>query len=268
MKNMLMDQIKEYGIEGAGGAAPVVDPAKPAEPVVDDLGYAQVDPVPVEPIVAPEPAKVEPVVEEVKDPATGYIEDPAKVVEPAKPAEPAKVEDPAKPAEPAKVDDPAPSKDFELKNIDGLLANELEEIKSFAKKHGVTQEVAQALVDLKQDEVKKLDVAFEAQKVEAKANKERIRGEHIKELKDDPDFGGEKFDASVKKAEKVLGEYMPNTKKQLTKEGGMLPPYVMRDLAKLSDHLYSNKPLVKGEPLIPGQKEGDSKTDSPLDFYV
>jgi len=258
---MLMDQIKEYGVEGGSGDTPPADPPaevpKPDENL-DDLGYEKVEEPKLDPIVKEDPPADPPKEEEIKDPATGYNEDAPK------PPDEKPKEDP--PADPPKTDDPP--KDVELTNVEGLLPNELEGIKTFAKKHGVTQEVAQALVDLKQDEIKKLDDALEAGKVEQKANVERIKGEWHKELKDDPDFGGEKFASSIKKAEKVIEEYMPNLKKELTKHSRMLPPYVMRDLAKLAEHLYTNKPMVKGEPMVPGQNEAESTKDDALEFYV
>ena len=58
---------------------------------------------------------------------------------------------------------------------------------------------------------------------------------------------------------------MPNTKKELTKSGAMLPPWVMRDLAKLAETLYASPKLVQGDPVVPREEVDDE--DAHLAFY-
>jgi len=53
------------------------------------------------------------------------------------------------------------------------------------------------------------------------------------ELETDSEFGGDNYDRNVHHAAQVLNNYMENTKKILTDKGGMLPPSIMKDLAKL-----------------------------------
>jgi hypothetical protein len=46
----------------------------------------------------------------------------------------------------------------------------------------------------------------------------------------------------------------------------MLPPYVMRDLAKLAEHLYKTERLQQGDPPAPAKSKDDE--DSPYAFYT
>jgi hypothetical protein len=181
--------------------------------------------------------------------ATGYDKEPPVIVEEVKPP----------------VVEPPVELGFELKVDEVIPKDEVTKVKEFAKAHGLTQTAAQAYLDLRAGEVKEIATA----QAEAIKNAERevaaTRSKWYSELKADPVFGGEKMQHNVMHVEKVLQEFMPLTKKELTDRGSVLPPYVMRDLAKLAEHLYSTENLIQGEPSIPEKPAGEKR--NPLEYY-
>lgn len=265
MKNFwhrrVLDEVKD-GNQGGSGYAP--EPQGKQDPAAvaatsqtqgdqfDDFGY-RIEPAKTPGAEKPEGdagTKVEPPKEEkIENPATGYGDEP-----PVVPADP-----------PPAEKKPEPVKDELELNVEGVPEAEAAKVREFAKKHGVTKEVAQAMIDERREAVKQV----EAQRAEyEKAMQKRIaetRKQWHDELKNDSQFGGDKFNFHVKRAEKVLEEFMPSTKKVLTERKTMLPPYVMRDLAKLADHLYATEKLVQGEASKPDADEKEN--DDPLNFY-
>lgn len=243
-------------------AAPATPPA-PAAPApppsaeqFDDFGYPKAPPEAApkaeekppgdKPKEAPAP---EP--EKVADPVSGYSG-----------PEP-KVEDPPAPAAP--VAPPAAADDYD-KALEGLPKEELGKIKDFAKKHNVTVDQAKAFGEMRRDELKAQEAAVANFEKEQERLKQQQRATWYKELKADTTFGGENYDHNVLKVEKVLAELMPNTKKVLTEYKAMLPPYVMRDLAKIAEHLFSTEKLVTGNPAV--QEVDDKKADDALSYYT
>ena len=178
---------------------------------------------------------------------TGYEEEPPKVEEPP----------PAKEEPPVKTD-----LGYELK-VEGLPAEEIKTITEFAKANELSQKAAQAFADFRKSQIKSAEEAKVANEKAQLAERDRIRSGWHKELKTDPQFGGEKFANNLLAAEKVVNEFMPHTKKMLTERGSMLPPYVMRDLVKLSEVLHPTQKLVQGDPPAPEETE----EDDPLAFY-
>lgn len=247
-----------------------VTPIKPEEKKLDDNGYQvtseEKKPEEKKPEESIKPVSgytdetkeenIEPKIEKI-DPVSGYAEKVEKKPEEKKPEE-KKVEE--KPEE--------KKTSFEEMKLDteGLLDQELKSIGDFVKKHGVNKDQAQELVDIKKAEIKLYTDEQKNQKIKHDADRKQLRADWKQELKDDPKFGGEKFDHSIQQSEKVLHEFFPGLKKILTERGGMLPPYVMRDLAKLAGHLYSSEKLVQGDPSVPPKKE-EVKEDDPLAFY-
>lgn len=238
-------------------------PANPAVPKaegnndnLDELGYEKTPADPKTPegkeksevdpkakAAAAEPKKVE-------NPGTGYGDEPPKVEE----LPPVVKEEPK--GEPDEID----------KAVGELPKEDAAKVKDFAKKYALTPEQIKAYGDLRRSELKEAAATFERRKQEIENEKVKIRATWHNELKQDKDFGGENFAKSIDQAEKVLEEFMPNTKKHLTEHKTMLPPYVMRDLAKLGIHLYSStENLVHGDPTVP--VESKEKTDDALSFY-
>jgi hypothetical protein len=185
----------------------------------------------------------------VETPATGYGEKDPVVEEP-----------------PA----PAPKKEeidlgYELK-VEGVPEEDVTKLKTFAKQYALSKEAAQAYLDLRKAEHEKYKASVAESEREYEIEKQKVRAEWHRELKNDPAFGGEKFGSNILRAEKVMEEFMPNTKKVLTERKAMLPPYVMRDLAKLADHLYSTERLVQGD--APKPSEPVEEKDDALAFYT
>lgn len=261
--------------EAAGGAgAPETPPKDPAKPPAeqppaakspptegdgdqfDELGYPK---VPAE--KPPEekgkdkagdpPAKTPPEkAPDLKDSASGYGAEPPKVDPPAeKPPE-------TPPAAPDDLD----------KALEGVPKEDAKVIKELAVESKLSPEVVKKMGDKvkevfaqNQKNATDMQKQFEQQKLQTRAT-------WHKELKDDPTFGGENFEANVAKVNKTLTEVLPSIKETLTKNKEMLPPNVMRDLAKLADHLHPKETLQQGDPPAPPPKE--EKTDDALDFYT
>lgn len=165
-----------------------------------------------------------------------------------------------------KKPDDDPYKDLDVK---GLAEKDSAKVMEFAKKNSLSKEAAQALVDMKKAEFKEAKDAADAFQKQMNDERVRIKKEWYQELKNDPNFGGDKFDFNVKQVGKLMSDFMPETKKILTKKGTMLPPYVMKDFAKLAGKLYESENLVHGG----GGGSGDNKNEkvddknSHLDFY-
>lgn len=197
-----------------------------------------------------EPGKEEP----VKEPATGYGAEPLKE-EPADPPVPPK-EEPK--GEPDEVD----------KALEGVHKDDLASIKAMAKELGLSAEQAKKLgVSAIADRKRVEDFRKDQEKEALKKLKVRNAG-WDKELREDKDFGGEKFAKNVQMAERLMQDYGPEFKKQLTESKGMLPPNVMRMLARAADVMYRTDKMVHGDPAKPnaGEKPKDP-TDEALEFY-
>jgi hypothetical protein len=252
-----LDKIND---EGGGGAPPVeskvepppaanTPPPKEGGKEFDDLGYEK--PAPPKDEKPPDEKTKEPIVDKkVEVKATGYAEPPPKIEEP--PPAP-KVETP-------------PVLDEIDEMVKELPKEEAAKMKEFAKTHSVPKEILKAFAELRKTEIKNAETYQANAEKEALLQEQRNRAAWHKELKDDPAFGGEKFDKNVSQTEKVLEEFLPQTKKMLTERKGILPPYLMRDLAKLADHLYATEKLVQGEPKV--ETEEKTKEDDPLAFYT
>lgn len=244
MQNLKFNKVDEV----PGAVPPVVDiPVVPKTEVeLDDLGYEKiVEEKPIEEVV------VKPKDDKIENPASGYDKEP--VIPKEEPAVPPVIEE--------KPDDLG----FELKVDPIIPKDEVMKVKDFAKKHSLSKEAAQEYLDIRKNEYD----TFEKQKIDSKKSfeleKQKIRSDWHKELKEDPTFGGEKFSYNILRSEKVLQDFMPGTKKMLTERGSMLPPYVMRDLAKLADHLYSTEKLTQGDPITPNEQK--QEIDDALAYY-
>lgn len=119
-----------------------------------------------------------------------------------------------------------------------------EKVSKFATEHKLTKEQVEAYVNLTKEDNANLEKNREAQvKATRKAWKE--------ELFEDASFGEgsqETFDKNRHNAEQILNNHMINTKKVLTDTGGMLPPYIMKDLLKVHNILNPKTKLVDGDP--------------------
>ena len=115
-------------------------------------------------------------------------------------------------------------------------------------------------------EVKALEQSISEQNKLAEQKRKETRAAWDKELRNDPKFGGDKFLHNVTRIEKLMTEFMPETKKVLTENKSMLPPYVMRDLARIAEQLSGGEKLVTGDGLA-GNAEETKKDDFDLNNY-
>lgn len=258
------DQVNEGGMSGGGAAPKEIIPSaakdeKAPEKVeeagsnFDEYGYAKAPSVDAGKETEVEGKKdtkeIETKLEEIKDPGTGYGVKPIEV-----------------PTEEVIPEVPAAPKEGDI-DVKGLSDTDATLIKEFSKANGLSKEQAQKFADLKKNEVKQFEESKIAQKKQMDKEIAILKASWDKELRTHATFGGDKFAQNVVRAEKVLTEFMSETKKALTERGSMLPPYVMRDLAKLADHLYSNEKFVQGNsesiPKVEVEKEVNH-----LDFYI
>jgi hypothetical protein len=230
-----MEEIKEQATSPSGYEAE--KPAPKSEEPYDEYGYPKTDAPAEKEIVA----------------ATGYDE---KAPEAPK-------EEPKKETASETAAEAAKELDIDVKD---LPEDDAKSVKEFAKKHGITKEVAQAMADMKKAEHKELNDALENRRIEIEQKKKQMAVDWHNELKNDPTFGGEKFAYNIKQAEKVIDQFMPNLKSRLLQDKQMLPPYVMKDLAKLAKHLYSTEKLTQGEPIV--QTKANDDVEDHLAFYT
>jgi hypothetical protein len=222
----------------------------------DDLGYPVTPETPAkkEESSQKEPEKSETKEETSEKSLTSYD------VEPPKPEE-VKVEDKKKDSE---KEEAATEDTFKITDKGDLLDEEVKELEEFINAQKLSKEAAEALVNLKRNEAKREIEFIKSKKEEEVRLVNETRHQWFTELKGDKTFGGENFAANLKKVDKVINDFMPGLKKHLTENPRMLPPFVMRDLAKLADTLYNKgKTFEQGEPSVP-EKPDD---DSPLAFY-
>lgn len=234
--------------EKDAGAPPASDKDKPQDSTppkedgdsFDEFGYKKTPEDKKEGEKNEKPPE-KPTEEKKIDPATGYGEKPPE----------------APPSEPPKKDEPKVELEYEL-DLKDLPEGEDIKVKEFAKENKLSKEAAQAFANFRKLQEKSFkDAALQFKQDQEKATKE-IKSKWDKELREDKTFGGDKFAHSVMQVEKVLEQFMPETKKVLTERKSMLPPYVMRDLSKLADHLFQqHEKLVTGEP--------PRKTEAPVE---
>lgn len=210
-------------------------PVEKVEETVDDFGYDIEKKVEekTDETKKPEPEKkVED--EKAKNPSTGYsdVEESDKNKDEKKPDE-------AKAPEEKSADEKLVE---ELKESVKDLPEEInkDKVLKFIQDNKMTKEQAKAYSELVKAEI-----------AESKANREAFlkqqKADFVKELKNDPEFGGENFVRNVDRVEKVLENNMPNLKKHLTERSGMLPPYIMKDLLAISKALNPVTDFVKGD---------------------
>lgn len=183
--------------------------------------------------------------EESKDKTlTGYGDDENEEVPPA--SEEKKDDKPFDPATATEEEKAAHELEEVVKELPEAL--DKEKISKFAKDNKLNKDQLKAYGEL----VKEEQAADEAARKNAKATQ---KAAWKKELQEDKEFGGKNFDLNVKQVGKVLENNLPNMKKMLTEKGGVLPPYIMKDLLVLSKALYPKTPLVHGD----ASENADSK---------
>lgn len=144
--------------------------------------------------------------------------------------------DESKPLEGDKSADEAKPLELDLKGLPEDFGKTIQDI---AKNHSFTKEQAQALIDAQVKRNSDQEAAF-------KTTQKEIYSKWEKELKEDPDFGGEKFAANVHSVNKLLSENFPSITKSLTGTGKRLSPTFMKELKSLADKFYGETQHTEG----------------------
>lgn len=161
---------------------------------------AQANPAPVA-VPAPAEPQVTPPAKE-GDGAAAAAPAPAPVdgTNPPAPAAPAKPAEPAAAAPPKPDDKSGDTIDLKLPEGSKLQAADLEQIKSFAKEHGLSKESAQALLDRESAAViQREQFVMDQMAVQSDAWKQELIG--------DKDFGGEKANETAQLAHTVAKSF-------------------------------------------------------------
>jgi hypothetical protein len=270
--NVLMNEAKDGNAGGSGGGKPATPPATPPAAEPTDFYQGQNG----NPETATPPAATPPKTETPK--GTGYEADELKDV-PDTDSKDKKLEGSSgytdeepqdeTPETPEPEEKPADGKETEKStlevNVEGLEKADAARLVEFATKHGLSKEQAQAVIDLRKAEeiaARKADADYQKAK---QAEITKIKKDWYNSLKSDSDFGGEKFQHNLHLVEKLLTDHLPGTKKVLTQNKNMLPPYVMKDLAGIAKRLYGSDSLVTGDPPTTNTEPAES---GPLDYYT
>ncbi|MCM5682510.1 hypothetical protein M8A51_23520 [Schlegelella sp. S2-27] len=132
-------------------------------------------------------------------------------------------------------DKPAAPEKYELKAPEGFDASRLEQITSFAKELGLTNEAAQKLLDR---EAKSDTDRHEA----AQQQLQQLRTRWVDDVKADKELGGEHFDVTVKQAQKAITKYGTDEfKKALNESGYGNHPEVVRVFARIGKAMAEDK---------------------------
>jgi len=200
-----------------------IKPAEPAAPVV-----APAAPVVAAPVVAAAPP--------VAAPKAGDT-----------PAAPVLGADPnAKPGEPAKPAVAAPDK-YEFKAPEGqaLDAVQIEAYSPLFKELGLSQENAQKLIDKSFEVLPKLIEARDTAIAQEIAKEDAVK---VKATREDPEFGGDKFEASAKIANMALAKFgRPGLAKKLLDAGLHSDPDMVHLLWNVGQKLGESIPPAPGD---------------------
>lgn len=242
------------------------DPGGENDPKFDDLGYpkkeATATPPAAEPPKTGEPPAGDPPAEPPKEQTppkkddkigssvSGYGDVPPKVDEEVTP-----------PTDPPKEEIKL---DFDL-DTSKLPKEDAEAIRTLAKEEGLTEKQAKRLVTVREKEIADYTKANQEFEAEQKRRIQKTHNEWDAELRNDPDFGKEKFGHNVKLVDKVMKDFGSEFEKVLTERKGMMPPYIMRMLARVGAKLYATPNLDVGDPPPPPTEP--ENPDSHLDFY-
>jgi hypothetical protein len=117
----------------------------------------------------------------------------------------------------------------------------VDEVKAFSKEHGLPIEAAKAIVE--RDRAR-IDADKEAW------NREKI--EWAKQVKDDPDLGGDKMPATIRDAKAALHKFFPPEFAQMLDRTGFgNHPDLIRGLARIGSLSAESKSLIRGDQSAP-----------------
>lgn len=262
-KRLLFNEASDTTSQGGPGAAPATQPATTTSSVTQGTPANDTSAIDAMYGQKPQETKVESTQEGIPAkatdaaPASGYEAPPPGDTTGYKPPEGDKL-----PTE----ESTEPSKGEALFDETGLSKDQIIGIKNFVAANKLSKEAAAEYVNLAKGFKAQVE-SYEkerATKIQQAAQKQKA--EWFNELKQDKEFGGQNFDANLKKVDVVLDRFFPNTKKELTTKKSMLPPSVMRDLQSLHKALLGSEGTLV-TPNTVGAEEGDEFTRHLKNFY-
>lgn len=137
----------------------------------------------------------------------------------------------------------APEKyaDFEVPEGISLDAGKLEKFTGIAKELNLTQENAQKLVSLASEHAAEIEAARQAQWT-------KQREDWVKQVKDDPEVGGQRFKESQTRAQRALARFFPPSFVEFVELSGIGDnPDLFRGLVKI-DQAVSEDTTITGKP--------------------
>jgi hypothetical protein len=258
MKKHILLMNQTDGTNNGGGATPPAAQTPPPQATSKAQGSS--DETVLESLYGkpPEKTEVQPPQEGTKNKAgkagaAGYEEPPAGSASGYQ--EPKKVDPPAAPPE-TKVEVPPAAADDIKFDETGLSKEAIEQVKNFAKTNKLSKEATDAFAKYTKDQAKSLSEqqALQAQQIEQA--KTQQRSDWYNQLKTDKDFGGELFNANLKRVDTILDKFFPNTKNLLTTHKSVLPPDIMKDLHSLHKVLLGSETMVN-----PGNQSQNTQDD-------
>lgn len=112
----------------------------------------------------------------------------------------------------------------------GLSPEAIKEIKDFAAANKLSKEATEQYAKVIKGQAGLIENFKKEQEKIVNDARLKQRNEWYNQLKSDKDFGGDQFEANIKRVDTILEKFMPNTKNMLTSRKAMLPPDVMKDL--------------------------------------
>lgn len=120
---------------------------------------------------------------------------------------------------------------------------DVEQTLAFAKDHGLTQKQAEAALH-------RQHVAVQSHHERLVKNHETQVGGWAEELKNDPEFGGEKFIENSKDANLAMKTFFPDLAEELDVTGFGNHPKLVKGLSKLGKLIKSDKTVFGGKKVV------------------
>lgn len=144
--------------------------------------------------------------------------------------------------------------ELELPADSGLKAEDVEELKAFAKENGLSKEAAQKLLA---DKVKTVSDLKAAQVAEVEQRKTKW----LEESQSDKEIGGESFNESVEMANRALNEFAPQELRKVLDESGLgNNALVIKTFARIGKKFSNDK-------LVQAPKSQAAKTVADYDLF-
>lgn len=149
---------------------------------------------------------------------------------------------PGQPTQPATAAQPAPESapavvEYDIQAPEGVTAEQVEQFKAQAKELGLSQEQA----------VKVFNVEVARNKAHAEVVT-LAKAKWLTDAKADPEFGGDKFDASMGDAKKAIDQFTSEPLRQLLDKTGLINnPEILRMFVKVGKAISQDNRIVTGQ---------------------